>query len=100
MGACEVCDEAPPPSTAAPRAPSPPARWRAPSCTRRAAAGCSGKRDRAAFKDIREFTDADVINDYRFLEEALLEGPREAVEARVHAGHGGGAAIGTTARVR
>jgi len=37
---------------------------------------CSGKRDRAAFKDIREFTDADVVNDYRFLEDALSEKDR------------------------
>ena len=38
--------------------------------------GCTGKRDRTAFKDIRDFTDADVVSDYRFLEEALLEKDR------------------------
>ena len=38
--------------------------------------GCNGKRDRAAFKDIREFSDADVVSDYRFLEETLLEKDR------------------------
>ena len=76
MGACEVCDEAPP------------AKYRCPACAvatcslacsklhKTRGGGCSGKRDRAAFKDIREFTDADVINDYRFLEEALLEKDR------------------------
>ena len=76
MGACEVCDEAPP------------AKYRCPACAvatcslacsklhKTLGGGCSGKRDRAAFKDIREFTDADVINDYRFLEEALLEKDR------------------------
>ena len=53
--------------------------------------GCSGKRDRAAFKDIREFTDADVVSDYRFLEEALLEKER-AKRWRPQYGVGSGAA--------
>lgn len=38
--------------------------------------GCSGKRKVAEFKDIRDFTDADLVSDYRFLEDALLEKDR------------------------
>jgi|TARA_B110000967_G_scaffold39535_1_gene39272 hypothetical protein len=38
--------------------------------------GCSGKRKVGEFKDIREFTDADLVSDYRFLEDALLEKDR------------------------
>ena len=76
MGACEVCEEAPP------------AKYRCPACSvatcslacsrshKTRGGGCTGKRDRAAFKPITEFTDRDVINDYRFLEEALLEKDR------------------------
>ena len=55
-------------------------------------AGCTGKRDRAAFKDIRDFTDADVVSDYRFLEEALLEKDR-AKRWRPQHGSGSDAAV-------
>jgi hypothetical protein len=56
-----------------------------------AGGGCSGKRDRASFKDIREFTDTDMVSDYRFLEEALLEKDR-AKRWRPQYGVGSGAA--------
>ena len=45
-----------------------------------------GESDRAAFKDIRDFTDADVVSDYRFLEEALPRRPREALAAAARLG--------------
>lgn len=38
--------------------------------------GCSGKRKVGEFRDIRDFTDADLVSDYRFLEDALLEKDR------------------------
>ena len=37
---------------------------------------CDGKRNRATFVDIRDFGDADVVRDYRFLEEVGAEGER------------------------
>lgn len=89
MGECQLCSK--------------PAKYRCPACAvascslecsrahKAAVGGCSGKRDRAAFKDIREFTDADVVSDYRFLEEALLEKDR-AKRWRPQFGGGSGAA--------
>ena len=75
MGQCKLCSN--------------PAKYRCPGCAVATCSlecsrahktapggGCSGKRDRTAFKDIREFTDTDVVSDYRFLEEALLEKDR------------------------
>ena len=76
LGNCQVCDA------------GVPAKYRCPACStatcslacskrhKSAGEGCTGKRDRTAFKDIRDFTDADVVSDYRFLEEALLEKDR------------------------
>ena len=75
MGECQVCEENP-------------GKYRCPRCGtvtcglacskahKTRGEGCNGKRDRAAFKDIREFSDADVVSDYRCLEETLLEKDR------------------------
>ncbi len=95
MGNCAVCDA------------GVPAKYRCPACSVASCslacskrhkisandgAGCTGKRDRAAFKDIRDFTDADVVSDYRFLEEALLEKDR-AKRWRPQHGSGSDAAV-------
>lgn len=91
MGKCQVCSE------------GKLAKYRCPACEvascslecsrahKTMGGGCSGKRDRTAFKDIRDFTDADVVSDYRFLEEALLERER-AKRWRPQYGIGSGAA--------
>jgi len=95
MGNCAVCDA------------GVPAKYRCPACSVASCslacskrhkisandgAGCTGKRDRAAFKDIRDFTDADVVSDYRFLEEARLEKDR-AKRWRPQHGSGSDAAV-------
>ena len=76
LGDCAVCDA------------GVPAKYRCPGCAvvscslacskrhKQVGEGCSGKRKVAEFKDIRDFTDADLVSDYRFLEDALLEKDR------------------------
>ena len=64
-----------------------PSKYTCPGCARRSCGlecvrrhktthACDGKRNRAAFVDIRDFGDADVVRDYRFLEEVGAEGER------------------------
>jgi len=59
--------------------------------------GCDGKRSRTTFVDVRAFTDADIVRDYRFLEEVGAEGERAkrwrptfGDEAEAEASGGGG----------
>lgn len=74
LGVCDVCERAE-------------SRYTCPRCETKSCSlacvkkhkvdrDCDGKRTRTAFIDIRDFEDADVVRDYRFLEEVGAEGDR------------------------
>ena len=73
-GTCETCGEAPSKYTC-PRCGT---KTCGLACVRRHKfeRGCDGKRSRTSFVDVRAFTDADIVRDYRFLEEVGAEGER------------------------